>query len=240
MKQLKKVASKSSETTDASSTPITPKKVNKKGKLPKKDNDFGTLSKAVNKKWKTMPAITLLYITQAEFEGKVNLFDSTLGNRQTTGGKRSPLTQQLKNKDALIRKGISGIKTYLKDKYEGDAISYYSLFGIEKIGKNYELPTDKDKRKDVLDIIITAIASEGFGNEKYGTAFWTLMKTDYTKLLKDANDNDSSVSSDVGKKTVLKDEIEEVLNSIIYLIKGNYPKTWEAELRNWGFLKEHY
>jgi hypothetical protein len=240
MKQLKKLSPNSSETTGASSTPITPKKVNKKSKLPNKDNDFGALAKSANAKWKTMPAITLMYITQAQFEAKVNLFASTLGNRQTTGGKRSPLTVQLKNKDTLINKGLSGIKTYLKDKYEGDAISYYASFGIVKMGKNYKLPDDRDKRKDVLDIIITAIATEGFGSEKYGTTFWTQMKTDYTKLLKDASDSDSSVSSDVGKKTVLKDEIEEVLNSIIYLIKGNYPKTWEAELRNWGFLKEHF
>lgn len=240
MKHSKKLSPSSSETTGASSTPSKPKKVNKKDKLPTKDNDFSTLSKAVNSKWKTMSAITLLYIIQADFEAKVNLFGSTLGNRQTTGGKRGSLTQQLKNKDTLISKGVSGIKTYLRDKYEGDAVSYYASFGIEKNGKDYKLPKDRDKRKDVLDIIIKAIATEEFGSKKYGTVFWTQMKTDYTKLLKDASDNDSGVSSDVGKKDVLREEIAEVLNSIIYLIKGNYPKTWEAELRNWGFLKEHY
>jgi hypothetical protein len=240
MKHSKKLSPNGSETTGAGNTPTPPKKVNKKGKLPSKDNDLGGLGRKVNKKWKTMSAITLLYITQAEFEGKVNLFESTLNSRQTTGGKRSPLTVQLKNKDAEIGQGISGIKTYLKDKYEKDAISYYSLFGIEKNGKDYRLPIDRDKRKNLLDIIIDAIATEGFGSKKYGTAFWTQMKTDYTKLLKEASDSDGSVSSDVGKKDVLKEEITEVLESIIYLIKGNYPKTWEAELRNWGFLKEHY
>lgn len=230
---------------DNNTTPIggdvpTPTKVNKKGKLPTKDNDFGNLCTKVNDKWKTLPALTLLYITQAQYDAKSLLFNSTLAARQKAGGDRSPITVQLKNSDANIDKAISAIKGYLKEKYEGDAASYYSLFGIEKVGKNYELPTDRDKRKDTLDIIIAAIASEGFGTKKYGTAFWTQMKTDYTTQYKKANTTDGSVSTGVGNKNELREELTEVLESIINLVKANYPKTWEGELRNWGFQKENY
>ncbi|MCX6208074.1 MAG: hypothetical protein NTZ59_00890, partial [Bacteroidetes bacterium] len=212
----------------ANDTP-SPKKVNKKSKLPTKDNDFGNLCTKVNDKWKTLPTLTLLYITQAQFETKAALFNTTLAARQKAGGDRSPLTTQLKNTDATIDKAISGIKGYLKEKYEGDAEGYYALFGIQKIGKNYELPTDREKRKDMLDMIIAATASEGFGSKKYGTAFWTQMKTDYTAQWKKANTTDGSVSTGVGNKNQLREELTEVLDSIINLVKANYPKTWEGE-----------
>ena len=92
----------------------------------------------------------------------------------------------------------------------------------------------------MLDIIIAAIASEGFGAKKYGTTFWTQMKTDYTAQWKKANTTDGIVSTDVGNKNQLKEELTEALESIINLIKANYPKTWEGELRNWGYLKGNY
>jgi hypothetical protein len=99
-------------------------------------------------------------------------------------------------------------------------------------GRKFKLPMDRNKRKDLLDIIIAAIASEGFGSKKYGTAFWAQMQSAYTKLLTEANKTDGKVSSDVGSKNVLKEELTEVLDSFIYLIKANYRKNWEAELRN--------
>lgn len=240
MKTTKQFAPANTDSAANENATTPAKKVNKTSPLPTKDNDFGNLCTAVSDKWESIPALTLLFITQPQFKTKALLFNTTLASRQQAGGDRSPITVQLDNNDAVIDKGISGIKTYLKDKYEGDATSYYSQFGIEKKGAAYKFPIDRNKRKDLLDIIIAAIASEGFGAKKYGTAFWTQMKTDYTTQLKKANTTDSKVSSSVGSKNTLKDELTEALESVIHLIKANYPKTWEAELRNWGFLKGNY
>ena len=239
MKTKKMFAPANNEATATSDTP-TPKKVSRKSKLPTKDNDFGNLCTKVSDKWKTLPTLILLYITQAQFEGKGVNFNSTLAARQKAGGDQSPQAISLRNSDTSIDKAISGVKGYLKEKYEGDAPNYYPLFGIEKKGIAYKLPLDREKRKDLLDIIVAAIASEGFGTKKYGTAFWTQMKTDYTAQYKKASTTDGAVSSGVGNKNQLKEELTEVLESIINLIKANYPKTWEAELRNWGYQKENY
>ena len=236
----KKMFAPANEEAITSGEATTPKKVSRKSKLPSKDNDFGSLCMKVSDTWKAQPTLTLLYVTQAQFEAKATTFNTTLAARQKAGGDQSPLAQLLRNSDMSIDKAISGVKGYLKEKYEGDAQSYYSLFGIEKTGATYKLPFDREKRKDLLDIIVNAIDNEGFATKKYGTAFWTQMKTDYLAQYKKASLTDGAVSSNVGNKNTLKEELREVLDSIINLIKANYPKTWEAELRNWGYQKENY
>jgi hypothetical protein len=59
-------------------------------------------------------------------------------------------------------------------------------------------------------------------------------------MLEDAIIADGQVSTKVGSKNLLKEELEMVLNSLIHLIKANYPDSYEAELRNWGFQKNKY
>ena len=54
------------------------KKVNKKSKLPIKDNDFGNLCTKVGDKWKTLPSLTLMFITQGQFETKAVSFNTCL------------------------------------------------------------------------------------------------------------------------------------------------------------------
>lgn len=240
MSTSKKIATGNSENGGEQNPSATNTQVNRKPSIPTKDSDFGTLLTNINNKWKTVPALTLLHITQPVFETKVILFNKTLADKQQASGNISPIASQLAEKDELINKGISGIKGYLKDKYEEKATSYYALFGIVKKGSRYVLPEDRDKREDALELIVNAIASEGFGSKKYGTSFWTQLKADYSALLTKANSNTGKVSTGVGTKNSLREELEEVVECIRHLIMANYPKNRDAELRNWGFVKEKY
>lgn len=240
MKMKKQLSPATGENAGNPNTNNLPKAVRKKSYIPNKDSDFATLTESVTNKWKDMPQFTLIYTTQPLFADKSSLFKKTLLSRENIGADRSPLTKTLDNKDLEMNKGIGFVKGYLKEKYDDNATAYYALFGIQKKGKNYSLPIDRDKRIDALELIVKNIDKEGFGDKKYGNAYWAKLKEEYTELFTNANKTDGKVSSDVGIKKQLKTELKEVLNSIIHLIIANYPKTWEAELRNWGFIKESY
>ena len=59
-------------------------------------------------------------------------------------------------------------------------------------------------------------------------------------LLTQATATDGTVSIKVSSKNVLKDRVKKTMNCLISVIRGNYPDTYKAELRAWGFQKEKY
>lgn len=221
--------------------PVDKKSPNKTTNIPDKDADFSIIAKYVSDSWHNKPQITLVYILQTEFALLVGRYGSVLGARLSTGGDRPEFTNKLDNLDVDIDKGISAIKVYLSFKYgRKDAPSYYAKFAIVKKNRKYILPKDRNIRMESFDRILAAIVEQEFEDFDYGTDFWTNIKNNYDTDLGKAMNIDGSVSSKVGDKNVLKKEIRRVLNSLIKVIKGNYPETYKAELRSWGFQKEKY
>jgi hypothetical protein len=206
--------------------------------IPAADVDFGNIIKLVSAKWATSPWLTLVYLTSAQFAAKATAFQTTLATRQQSGSTRSQTTQALKLLDKSIENALIYVKNYLLDKYKKESYqSYFAAFGIEKGGR---YPKDQNSRSAALKLTVEAIAANGFGTKEFGTAFWTDIKTQYDALLTTASTTDSAVSTKVGDKNALKAELKKALNSIILVIKGNYPDTYKQELRNWGFQKEKY
>jgi hypothetical protein len=213
----------------------------KKTNVPAADIDFGNLGNAVSAKWATSPWLSLLWITAPEFAAKTANYYSTLDARMKKGGSRPQVTKALKEVEKKIDEGVLNVKNYIVEKYKKDnAKSYYPSFGILQIGKKYSLPFDQDGRSKALELLVEAIDDNGFSDKQYGIQFWTAIQTEYDTLLDTASATDSTISSKVGDKNVLKKEIKKALNSIIAVIRGNYPDTYKAELRNWGFQKEKY
>lgn len=223
-------------------TPPTPKPdVNKTGNVPRSDVDLGNVAADVSNKWMTTPGITLLWKPLPMFMAEVTQYNTTLGERKSTGGSRKSLTGQLKALDKEIDLRTENVKGYLEEKYgKATAPDYYPAFGIVKTGKIYKLPKDRNERLTNLDLMVAAINNEGFTSNTYGDAYWQNVRSNYTNLLTQAETTDSTVSGKVGTKNQLKKEIKKVLNALVLVIKANYPDTWKQELRVWGFQKEKY
>lgn len=213
----------------------------KTGNIPTADKDLVDLCKTVSKKWKATPALTLLWTTSAKFETQTIGFDTAFVERKTAGGKRPNITQQMKSLDAKIEKSISHVKNYISEKNDKeDAVSFYPQFGIIKKKNAYVLPDDRNKRSGALEMMIKAIAANGFNSKIYGKTYWETIKTKYDALIGSASSTDGTISDQVGVKNELKIELDKTLSSIIKLIEANFPDTDKAELRNWGFQKEKY
>ena len=209
--------------------------------IPAKDIDQRDLGLSVSAAWKINPHVTLLWITQAEFEQKVKAFDTTLTQRITTGGGRTAISKELETLDKTIDKNVEYLKGYLKEKYGKDnAPSYYPQFGLEKVGKSIMFPRDRNKRSEALGQTLLALESNGIGTEKYGTASWQPIKERYDVLLTSAKQTDGSVSEKVGTKNQLRESIILTQNALIHILRGNYPKDYKNVIRTWGFQKEKY
>ena len=209
--------------------------------IPVADVDLMDVAKKVSQTWGLNPLLTLLWLSQLDFDALVILYSTTLMERKSTGGERPEFTGKLIEADAEIDTGVEIVKGYLNDKYtKKKAPDYYAAFGIEKTYKGYKLPIDHNDRKAALELLVAAITTHGFQNNTYGLAYWTALLAKFKVLLEKTETIDGSVSTKVGNKNVLKKEIRKALNALINLLKANYPDTWKTELRNWGFQKEKY
>lgn len=208
---------------------------------PDKDSDLGGLTLMVEPAWRANPQITLLFTDVNKYKISIDAYNSTLNERQSTGGERKEKTLKLKDLDASIDEGISAIKGYLVYKYEkNNAPSYYPQFGIERVGSIFIVPRDRNKRQDALPLILAAVTTHGFTTEKYGTAFWQATKDSYDALLKEASTVDGTVAKKVGDKNELRKTIVKTHNALINVLKANYPDTYKNVIREWGFQKEKY
>lgn len=215
--------------------------VKSKGTVPAADIDFGTVVTNVATKWNETPSISLIWTTASEFTTQATAYNTELSMRNQVGGGRPQITQAMNVLDLQMDDALAYVKGYIIDKYKKDsATSYYPSFGIvHKINK-YLFPIDRNKRLAALELMITGIEVNGFNNKEYGKTFWTDIQTQYAALVNQASSTDGTISSKVSTKNTIKGSLKKALNSLIAVIKGNYPDTYKAELRTWGFQKEKY
>lgn len=206
--------------------------------LPKAVDDLLTTAANVSTTWAQNPLIKLLFITQVEFNAKVDTLGAKLNARKEAGKYRPGQTNTLDTMDQAIDAGVSAVKRYFEDKYEtDDATPYFSIVGIEHKGSRWMFPQDRDKRRDALKTMVAGIASEGFGNRKSGTAFWDQMSKDYDKALQEAQSTDQSVSAAVGELSQLEENIRFALQGLLFVLRGNYQTTYQQVYKAWGFRK---
>jgi hypothetical protein len=225
---------------DETTLPNEGAKPTRKRNVPVADINFGAVTTDVATKWKASPKITLIWTTSSEFATKSIAYNQELSNRNTVGSSRPQITKKLQQLDVTIDSSLTYIKGYLLELYKEAATSYYPSFGIEYKPGKHVFPKDRNKRSESLRLMVAAIAANGLGAKEFGTAFWTGIKTEYDTLLGKATATDGTVSTKVSSKNELKKELKKTLNSLIMLIQGNYPDTYKAELRSWGFQKEKY
>jgi hypothetical protein len=227
--------------TDGAPVTATETKKHRTSNTPATDLDLKDLSLNVKDKWILNPDFTLRWTTPAEFANTASLFEVSLDDRLTTGSGRVALTSTLKALDTSINKAQAFVKIYLKDKFDNDSYTaYLPQFGITQKGNKWVFPVDRNKRLAAMQLTIKAVAAHGFEDKKYGLAFWQDIFIRYEAALKLSVNTDSNVAKLVRTKNQHRLQIQKTLNALIHIIKANYPNTWAAELREWGFQKEKY
>lgn len=219
-----------------------PKKTVRKRAIPATDSDFGKVIADVSTAWDANNWLTLRWLTDRDFASNSALYNTTLAARQVSGSTRPQVTKELKEVNKEIDLALTVVKGYIFEKYKNKdaAASYYKSFGIEHYDNHYSFPNDQSKRQDAFELMLLALPANGFDCKDYGLTYWSQLRDHYVRLVEQGRTLDGGISGKVGDKNQLKKSLTKALNSIIFVLRGNYPDTYKQELRTWGFQKEKY
>ena len=215
-------------------------KVNHKSIVPKSDIDLGTVLKSVSTQYASC-GIALSWISSIQASQLADDYLADLHIRQLEGGKRRPITIELKLAEDEQNKAVVFVKNYLLEKYGKEkAVGFYAEFGLEKVMGTSQLPKDRDRRLESLQKIVQSLTAHGFVSQAYGASYWTVLRDNYMALDASAREKDSLVTNKVNSKNNLKNQGTKFLNAMVNLVKAMYPDDHRSKLREWGFQKERY
>lgn len=211
------------------------------GIMPRAQFDVLTLAENVLNKWSNTPQITLLWTNTEEFKKLVIEYRNFLQERVEVGSNRGSQTQTLRDLDKQINKAVEEVKIGIMAKFGREkGKAYFSEFGIIKQNSKFSIPTDRNLRINALSLLAKAVRNHNLQIAGFENTFFETILDDYTSAFQSAQKTDSVVSISVGNKNDLRRQVEEVITALHAVIKANYPKTFEGELRGWGFHKEKY
>jgi len=228
-------------TTPTSTTTTTPTKTVKTPGVPKGDINFGNTITLVSNSWIANPTITIAYTTSAEFAQMAKDYNIDLAERIEIGSTRSQQTKILVGLDRKIKTGLKEVKSYIATKYGTDnAESYFNQFGIVHEKSGWKLPIDRQKRTLALNQMAKAIDANGFGANAYGKTFWADIIKLYGPTVEIVQGIEQKVADKVKNKNTGKKDLNKILTSLRFILRGNFPETYKQVYRTWGFLKENY
>lgn len=197
--------------------------------------------------WKKRPQLTLEWTTQAQTQALADALRASLRTAGAAHDAISPTALRLQQLDELVdgsgEKGkLKYVRKALALQYdeENDGRAYYGEFGIVKVGSTYTLPRDRAERAEALTKLVKALPKHALDKTKYGVAFWQPIATEYNALQPKAAKAVGDRATEVGGKNTLADQASAFLAALLRLLEANYPQTYKAERRQFGFLKESY
>ncbi|MBO2007702.1 hypothetical protein [Hymenobacter negativus] len=227
------------------SIPATDAVVNPKLLIPKKDGQLAEVARLVAEVWGKEAWFILRWKTQADFATLSAEFGAAIGDKRGAAAARTPQSQRLQELDDQFDEGLRILKKYINEdsgysKERTDArLPGFGLLASKNGG--FALTRDRDQRLVALrDMLLPSVAAAPFAGREFGTSFWQKRFTEYETLLGKADGLAGKVSKSVSQKDTAKLELRKVLQAVVYALKANFPDTFEAELRAWGFRKESY
>ena len=221
------------------------KPLNVKLLIPKNDGALAEVARLVAGAWGQETWLALRWKTQTDFAKLVAEFSTGLTEKRDAATSRTPQSQRLQELDDEMDHALRILKSYINedsgyDKAKSDArLPGFGL--VPRKGGTLLLSTDRDERLVALrDLLLPAVAKAPFAGREFGTGFWQTRFDEYKELLGKTDGLAGKVSKSVSKKDTAKLELRKVLQAVVYALKANYPDTFEAELRVWGFRKESY
>ncbi|MCB2378549.1 hypothetical protein LGH70_13195 [Hymenobacter sp. BT635] len=230
----------SSNPIEPAATPAkTAKSVRRASQLPTNAIALAEVATNAAKAWQGSELPALLWLTKTDFAAQAASFAESRDEADAAGDARTPQAKRLKALDALLDKSLTYVKGYLAEAKD-DKTAYYGEFGIEKLGKAYRLPRTRNERVKALDKLLLALKAHKFDKNKYGTAHWEPLVAEYKQLVAQSTEASGQRSGKVSSKDQGEEQLRKALRALIHHIKAQFPDTFEAKLREFGFQKESY
>jgi hypothetical protein len=226
---------------DVAKTKATTKKTSVVRLMPYSQYDFLMLAESIVTKWSNTPHITLVWTNVEAFKKLVEEYRQNLQDRMQAGSGRSSQTQTLRELDNQINQAVEEVKLAILAKFgKNRGKAHFAEFAITKQIARFSLAKDRNQRVNALPTFVKAIKAHDLQIVDFDRTFFEELPAKYAAALQEAQQTDSAVSISVGNKNDLREQIESVITCLQWIIRGNYPNTYENELRGWGFHKEKY
>ena len=217
----------------------TPKPIRRTSQLPETGVALAVLATTVAGAWQASELPALLWLSKADLTTQAADFAKHRDDADMAGDQRTPQAQRLQALDKQLNKHLKFVKSYLAEAHEEDkGRAHYGEFGIET--KRYTLPAARPERVKALGKLLAALKAHDFDKKKFGTAFWQPLATEYAALVQESTATAGERSSKVSAKGQGELQLRKALGALIHHIKANYPDTFAAQLRTFGFQKESY
>lgn len=229
-------------------TPGPAKKGRVKNFLPETHVGLSALATAVAPNYATgaaaTPAVALIWMTPASFAAMAAALAQQLDTANVRKADRSPNANAIDALDLEINQRLGNVRTYLERQYEDESDDsvrgYLPALGFRLQYGSYVFPRGQKDRLDALTTLLTGLPKHGLATNKYGLAYWTALHASYQQALQTAGAAAGQVSTVVDTKNELLDQATEVLRAIYYLLRAQFPKSWKARLRAYGYQEEGY
>ncbi|MDB5267647.1 MAG: hypothetical protein JWP58_687 [Hymenobacter sp.] len=217
----------------------TPKKGKTKDVIPFGELELATVGLRAADAWDASPLLALLWCSKAQFREAVRAFSASIGTADEADDDLSPVAARLEELDVLINKSLKFVRNFLTEEYDTKkkAKAYYDTFGLTPAG---ELHAARPARAKDLAKLVKALKTSGYDKGKYGTAFWKKIVDEYAPLATTSSDVRGDTAVSVGTKNTQEAPLRKMLRALRQHIKTNFPDTYAAEWRNFGFQKESY
>ena len=181
----------------------------------------------------------LLWLPKAEFTARAAAYAQGRDAADAAGDQRTPQARRLQELDQLLDKGLKYVKAYLAEAHDNDeGRAYYPEFGIVRENKTYGLPKARPERVKSLQKLLLALKAHNLDKQKYGTAHWQPLAQEYAQLVQASTDTAGQRSTKVSGKDQDEQQVRRALRALVHHLRANYPDTFEAQLRGFGFQKE--
>lgn len=215
--------------------------IRRTSQLPTNDVVLATLATKVAQAWAASELPALLWLSKADLTALAATYAQGRDAAEAAGDQRTPQARRLKELDKQLDKGLRFVKGYLAEEHEEDeGRAYYGEFGIVRESKAYALPAARPERAKAVQKLLAALKTHSFDKKKYGTAYWQPLATEYITLVAASADAAGERSTKVSAKDQGEAQLRKALRALIHHIKANFPDTFAAQLREFGFQKESY
>ncbi|MFD2720402.1 hypothetical protein ACFST9_16875 [Hymenobacter monticola] len=225
-----------------STQPEKPKKGQTKDVLPAGEFELATLGLKAADAWDASPLPALLWCSKTQLRAAAVAFRAGVGTADAADDDLSPAAQRLAELDKQADTSLKFVKNYLTEQHgsrkKGEA--YYETFGLVREGGDWGLPRARPARAKALDKLASALKESDYDQSKYGTAFWRKVEQEYAPLAATSSTTRGDSARAAGTKNAQEDKLRPMLRALRQHIKTNFPDTYRAEWRGFGFLKESY
>lgn len=190
------------------------------------------------------PSVVLIWQPPTSFTAMTADLAEHLAEANNAKADLSPNAEAIDKLDLEINQRLGNVRNYLENQYEDEADDtvrgYLPALGFKMQHDCYVFPKGQKDRLNALETLLTGLAKHGIDGRKYGLTYWTDLRDKYKQALADAGDDSGAVSTVVDAKNELLDQVTEVLRAIYYLLRAQFPKSWRAKLRAYGYREEGY